>query len=136
VGEGSERAKLQRLITDYKLEGNVIILGYKENPYPYMANCDVYVQTSISEGFGLTIAEAKLLGKPIVSTDFKVVHDQLTHGENGLIASMNPESVASNIHLMIENEELRNKIVNNLKKENNDTYHKEVIKVENLLDED
>lgn len=136
VGEGSERAKLQQLIADYQLEGNVLILGYKENPYPYMANCDVYVQTSISEGFGLTIAEAKILGKPIVSTDFKVVHDQLTHGENGLVASMNPESVASNILLMIENEELRNKIINNLGKEDNDTYHKEVIKVEHLLDED
>ena len=106
----------------------------RSNPYLYMARCDVYVQTSSFEGFGLTIAEAKILGKPVVSTNFDVVHDQLKHGENGLIAEMTPESVAGNIIHLLENDNLRNQIVANVKRENNNTYISEVKKVESLFD--
>ena len=108
----------------------------KTNPYPYMACCDVYVQTSLFEGFGLTIAEAKILGRPVVSTNFDVVHDQITHGENGLIADMTPESVAENIIRLFEDDDLRNHIIANVKKEENTTYISEVEKVEKLLDAD
>lgn len=104
------------------------------NPYPYMARCNVYVQTSSYEGFGLTIAEAKILGKPVVSTNFDVVHDQLVHEQNGLIADMTPESVADNIIRLVVDENLRNSIISNLKNETNTTYVTEVEKVEKLLD--
>lgn len=136
IGEGSERSKIENLISEYELQYNVILLGMKTNPYPYMARCDVYVQTSSFEGFGLTIAEAKILGKPVVSTNFDVVHDQLKHGENGLIAEMTPESVAENIIRLLEDDDLRNHIVANVKKEENTTYISEVEKVEGLLDAD
>ena len=108
----------------------------RPNPYPFMARCDVYVHTSSFEGFGLTIAEAKILGKPVVSTNFDVVHDQLKHGENGLIAEMTPESVAENIIHLLEDDNLRNQIVANVKREKNTTYISEVEKVEKLLDAD
>lgn len=136
IGEGSERSKIENLINEYELQYNVILLGMKTNPYPYMARCDVYVQTSSFEGFGLTIAEAKILGKPVVSTNFDVVHDQLKHGENGLIAEMTPESVSGNIIRLLEDDDLRNHIVANVKKEENTTYISEVEKVEGLLDAD
>ena len=136
IGEGSERSKIENLINEYELQNNVLLLGLETNPYPYMARCDVYVQTSSYEGFGLTIAEAKILGKPIVSTNFGVVHDQLKHGENGLIAEMTPESVSGNIIRLLEDDDLRNHIVANVKKEENTTYISEVEKVEGLLDAD
>lgn len=136
IGEGSERSKIENLINEYELQNNVLLLGLETNPYPYMARCDVYVQTSSYEGFGLTIAEAKILGKPIVSTNFGVVHDQLKHGENGLIAEMTPESVAESIIRLLEDDDLRNHIVANVKKEENATYISEVEKVESLLDAD
>ena len=134
IGEGSERSRIENLIKEYALSDQVILLGMRSNPYPYMARCDVYVQTSSYEGFGLTIAEAKILGKPVVSTNFDVVHDQLKHGENGLTAEMTPESVADNIIRLLEDNDLRNQIVANVKREKNTTYVTEVKKVESLLD--
>lgn len=134
IGEGEERSNIELLIKKYDLHQKVFLLGLRINPYPYMANCTVYVQTSSFEGFGLTIAEAKILGKPVVSTNFDVVHDQLVHGENGLIAEMTPESVADNIIRLLEDTGLRNRIIDNLKNESNTTCLTEVAKVEQLLD--
>lgn len=134
IGEGDERSRIEKLITKYHLEAQVTLLGMITNPYPYMSRCNVYVQTSSFEGFGLTIAEAKILGKPVVSTNFDVVHDQLVHEQNGLIADMTPESVADNIIRLVVDENLRNSIISNLKNETNTTYVTEVEKVEKLLD--
>ena len=134
VGDGEERPNIESLITTYNLQKNVIIIGERTNPYPYVAQCDVYVQTSSFEGFGLTIAEAKILGKPVVSTNFDVVYDQLKHEHNGLIAEMTPESVADNILRMINDTNLRNRIIENVNREKNTTFMTEVIKVETLFD--
>lgn len=136
IGEGKERQKIETLLTKYGLQSEVKLLGMQTNPYPYMAKCDVYVQTSSFEGFGLTIAEAKILNRPVVSTNFDVVHDQLIHEKNGLIADMTAESVADNILRMLSDKKTREHILQNIAKENNTTYLTEATKVEKLLDED
>lgn len=134
VGDGEERSNIESLIKIYCLQKHVILIGERTNPYPYMAQCDVYVQTSSFEGYGLTIAEAKILGKPVVSTNFDVVHDQIKHGHDGLIAEMTPESVADNILRLINDTDLKNRIIANVNKEKNTTYMTEVEKVEKLFD--
>jgi len=136
IGDGEYRSIVEKKISEYQLEDVIILLGERTNPYPYMARCNVYVQTSSFEGFGLTIAEAKILGKPIVSTNFDVVHDQLKHRENGLIAEMTPESVAANIMEMMNDDRLRMQIIENVKKEENLTYLTEARNVEHILDEE
>ena len=103
VGDGKERTTINSLIDRYCLRENVKLLGEHANPYPFMSAADIYVQTSRFEGFGLTIAEAKILNKPIVSTNFPVVYDQITDGQNGLIAEMNPDSIAQKIMQLYEN---------------------------------
>ncbi len=115
------------------MQNNVILLGLKENPYPYMSKADVYVQASSFEGFGMTIAEAKILLRPVVSTNFDVVYDQITDRENGLIAEMTPENVASKILELIQNKELRSHIVSNLEQETNTTSVTEVEKFHALI---
>lgn len=134
IGDGEETPMIESQILRFGLHNNVHMLGERTNPYPYMANCTIYVQTSTFEGFGLTIAEAKILGKPIVSTNFSVVHDQLINEQTGLIADMTAESVADNIMRLLEDKQLRARIVANLSNEKNETYITEVKKVESLLD--
>lgn len=134
VGEGSERAHIEQRIAQYGLEDTVVLLGMRTNPYPYIAQCSIYVQTSSFEGFGLTIAEAKILGKPVVSTNFDVVHNQIIHGQNGLIADMTADSLANQIIRMIEDKNLRNDIITNVNREQNTTYITEVAKVEKMID--
>lgn len=136
VGDGPDMPKVKSRIDELKLNDIVIPLGLRTNPYPYMKACDVYVQTSRFEGFGLTVGEAKILHKPIVSTNFTVVTNQLIDGKNGLIAEMNPESLSTAIIKMLKDPHLRQCVVENLKTEYNQTSVTEVKKVEQLLDED
>jgi glycosyltransferase involved in cell wall biosynthesis len=121
-------------VEELEVQEQVKLLGEQMNPYAFMRQADIYVQTSSFEGFGLTIAEAKILGKPVVSTNFDVVRNQLTHEKNGLIAEMSGKSIADHIYRLMMDETLRNRMVNEIKQEKNTTYLTEVRKVEQLID--
>ncbi|WP_099331369.1 glycosyltransferase [Priestia aryabhattai] len=118
VGEGSERKNLQDLIDKYKLNDQFILLGKKLNPYTYMKSCDIYVQTSSKEGFGLTVCEAKILQKPIVCTNFPTAKEIINNNVDGLIVDHNINSIYNGITKYID--------------DNN--FMKEVIKVLNSLE--
>lgn len=110
IGEGEERPYLESLIRDAQLENDITLLGLQANPYPYMKGCDIYVQTSMFEGFGRTVTEAKILGKAVVSTNFPSIYDQINNGENGLICEMSPEDIADKILRLINDPELKKNI--------------------------
>ena len=101
IGEGTEKENLRKFILEYGLENNVILLGLKTNPYPYMLNSTAIVQTSRFEGKSIVLDEAKILGKPIIVTDYSTVKDQLNSKE-GIIVAMNPNSIAEGIVELIQ----------------------------------
>lgn len=117
IGEGEERDKLTGLIKKYRLEDHFILLGLKSNPYPYIKQADIYAQTSKFEGKSIAIDEAKILNKPIVVTNFSTAKDQINHGLNGMIVEMNADAIAEGIEGLIENKELKNKLISNLSNE-------------------
>ncbi|WP_078428906.1 glycosyltransferase [Alkalihalobacterium alkalinitrilicum] len=117
IGEGEERTNLESLIRANNLDESFILLGLKENPYPYIKEADIYVQTSRFEGKSIAIDEAKILQKPILVTNFSTAKDQINHGENGLIVEMNGSSIAEGIQKLIKDQGLRNKLIANLSKE-------------------
>jgi glycosyltransferase involved in cell wall biosynthesis len=133
VGEGSERVNIENLIKQYSLQDEIKMVGMTPNPYPYMAMADVYVQTSSFEGFGLTLNEARILHRPVVTTNFPVAFDQIKEGENGLIAEMTPESLAEKIMMILNDVSLRDRLVEGTKKEVNKTAQTEPEKVMRLL---
>ena len=92
-------------------------MGRKINPYPYFKNADLYVQTSYSEGVGLSIAEARMLNTPVVTTKYDSVNIQIFDGENGLVTKIDPECVAKAIEKLMNDRTLYSRIVSNLKKE-------------------
>lgn len=69
IGDGPEKERLQNLITYYNVKNTFVLLGKKENPYPYIKNCDIFALLSNYEGFPMTILEARILNKPIVITN-------------------------------------------------------------------
>ena len=117
LGEGEERSNLESLIKKYKLEDRFVLLGIKENPYPYVQNSDIYVQTSRFEGKSIAIDEAKILNKPILVTNFTTVRDQISDGVNGLIVDMNVDSIVDGLETLIKDSNLRNKLKKNLANE-------------------
>ena len=116
VGDGVDRPKIEALISEKRLQDYIEITGLQDNPYPYIKNCDIYVQPSYEEAYGLTIIEAQILGKTVVSTSTvggqSIIHD----GENGVIADINAESIAQKINLISQDKSLQITIINNLAK--------------------
>jgi glycosyltransferase involved in cell wall biosynthesis len=117
IGEGEERDKLEKLIKNYGVEDYIKLLGLKSNPYPFIKQADIYVQTSRFEGKAIAIDEAKILQKPIVVTNYNTAKDQLVDRINGLIVEMNPEGIAEGIEKLILNNELKKYLVKNLSQE-------------------
>ena len=69
IGEGEEREALERLIQELDLEGRVQLLGFIENPYPYLRRASALISTSRYEGLPNAIIEAIALGTPVAATD-------------------------------------------------------------------
>ncbi|MBI5987097.1 glycosyltransferase [Clostridium perfringens] len=118
VGEGEERSNLERLIKKFNIEDEFKLLGIRENPYSYIAQSDIYVQSSRFEGKSIAIDEAKILNKPIVLTSFSTAKDQIENNSNGVICDMDSSSLANYIEKLIKNDKLKNKLIRNLSKEN------------------
>lgn len=116
VGDGVDRPKIESIISEKQLAGFIEITGLQDNPYPYIKNCDIYVQPSYEESYGLTIIEAQILGKPIVSTATVGGQSIINDGENGVIADMNSESIAQKINLVYQDKDLQQSIQNTLAK--------------------
>lgn len=114
IGDGDERTKLERKIKEYQLQNDFVLLGRKLNPYPYMNRCDIYVQTSIKEGFGLTVSEAKIMKRPIVCTKFPTAMEIINHNVDGLIVEHDIESIYNGVKKYFDDDMFRKKIINNL----------------------
>ena len=122
LGEGSYREKIQEFVAVNKLESFITLLGTNSNPYPYYKSADLYVQTSRKEGFGISIAEARLLNLPVVTTRFDTVFMQMVHGKNGLVVDINATAVANAIELLMKNKQLYNAIIKYQKQEQKENY--------------
>ena len=122
LGEGSYREKIQEFVAVNKLESFITLLGTNSNPYPYYKSADLYVQTSRKEGFGISIAEARLLNLPVVTTRFDTVFMQMVHGKNGLVVDINATAVANAIELLMKNKQLYNAIIEYQKQEQKENY--------------
>lgn len=117
LGKGPLEEEIKKYITENNLTEYFVLLGVDENPYPFIKNCDIYVQTSRFEGFGLAIAEARMLNKPIVTTNFDAVYSQMVDGQNGLVVDMNEDAVFNGICKLLNDKGLRKDITNYLQQE-------------------
>lgn len=117
VGEGNLRPNLERQIAENNLQANFILLGLKENPYPYVHQATIYAQPSRFEGKSIAIDEAKILHKPILVTNFPSAKDQIEHLVNGYVVEINAQSIADGIATLLTDKEIANTLVLNLQKE-------------------
>ena len=133
IGFGGEEDLIKQKISESDMQNNVIILGKTANPYPYIANCDLYIQPSRYEGKAVTVREAQILNKPIIITDYPTSSSQLTNGFDGVIVPMDNESCAEGIIKVIQNKELQQKLIKNTKKTDY-SNKQEIEKIYRLID--
>lgn len=106
LGEGEEHEYLDNLIQKYELNQIVKILGFKNNPYPYMATSDILVCSSRAEGYSLVVAEAMVLGLGILSTNCSGPNELLDYGEFGLLVENDENGIFDGLKEILENREL------------------------------
>lgn len=85
LGDGDYRPRLEKYIKDNRLNENVKIIGFVENPYPYVKSSIATVLTSLSEGFSLALVESVMLNTPIISTDVGVARELIENYNCGTI---------------------------------------------------
>ena len=114
LGEGAQRDALQRQIDACGLGDRFILAGAKLNPYPDLARCDVYVQPSRFEGKSIALEEAKCLQRPILTTAFTTVRDQIEDGKTGVIAQIDAGDIAQKLRTLLADPALRQRLSDTL----------------------
>ena len=132
IGEGLEIDYLNFYLKESKLENRFIFLGPKSNPYPYIRDCDIYVQPSKMEGYCTTVVEARCFNKPMVITDVGGSREQIKDNFTGFIVNCTEDDIYKKLKLLINDKNLRTKFTNNLSKEGIDTRN-EVNKLYELI---
>lgn len=125
IGYGGDESLIHQKIKETGMQDHVVILGKKENPYPYIKKCDLYVQPSRYEGKAVTVIEAQVLHKPVVITKFTTSSSQLIDGVDGVIVPLDNERCAAGIAAVLNNTELLEQLSAN-------TYKKDYTNVKAL----
>lgn len=134
VGYGSDEPMIREKIKETQMEKRFVLIGKKENPYPYIKATDFYIQPSRYEGKAVTVREAQILEKPVIITNYPTAHSQLNDGIDGVIVSDSIQGAADGIEAFLKDKEKQNCIIAYLK-----AHHygneSEAKKIDNLLSE-
>lgn len=107
LGEGPERAILQKYIEDNGLKNCVTLLGYQLNPYKYVAKCDLFVCASYAEGFSTAATEALILGVPVCTVEVSGMKEMLgDNNEFGIVTDNNEDALYKGIKRLMDDPKL------------------------------
>jgi glycosyltransferase involved in cell wall biosynthesis len=125
VGFGPQEDELKQLVRQFGLEKAVLFVGSKagEELAEYFATADIFIGPSVvtdsgdTEGQGVVFLEAMASGTAVVASDVGGVKDIVRNGETGLlIPQKNPDAIAEKVLLLMNDQELRNKLALNGRK--------------------
>lgn len=100
IGGGPEEAALRGQIVGLRLENHIFLLGMRENPCPYIAGADLYVQPSRVEGYPMSILEAQILGIPVLATDTGGARELL---EEDCLREISGYAIAAGVEAFLQN---------------------------------
>ena len=134
IGYGGDEPRIRQKIAEAGMEERVIILGKKDNPYPYLRACDLYVQPSRYEGKAVTVREAQLLEKPVVITNYATSGSQLEDGVDGVVVPMDNAGCAAGIAALLRDPARMRRLSENCKRRDY-TNSAEVEKIYALMED-
>ena len=131
IGDGLEKSNLLKLTEELKLDNKVVFHGYQDKEYikEIMLNSSIYVMTSTSEGFGISLIEAMSYGVPCVSyTSARGATEIIDDKINGfLIDNRDEEEMINKVNELINDKLLRNKIGKAARKKSKEYYYENVV---------
>lgn len=106
LGQGENKAALERYIAEHTLSGSVTLLGYKTNPYKYVKNSDLFVCSSYKEGFSTAVTEALIVGTPVITTRCSGMDELLDCGRYGMIVENDEDALYEGLKKLLTDKEL------------------------------
>ncbi|WP_213951309.1 glycosyltransferase family 4 protein [Tepidanaerobacter syntrophicus] len=117
IGSGSLEKNLKNMCSELGIESNVIFMGYRQDVENLMADFDLFVLSSVSEGLGLSLLEAMALGKPVVATITGGIPEVIKDGTNGLLVQPgNDVYLAESIVKILSDKDLARRLGDEAKK--------------------
>ncbi len=124
VGEGTEEGLIRDLIRENGAEEYISVVNGKNNPYPYIKESDLLVCASYKEGYNLAVAEAMILGVPVLSTDCIGPRELLDGGKYGMLTENSGEGLYNGLKQLYDSPELL------------EEYRKKALERRDFFDED
>jgi glycosyltransferase involved in cell wall biosynthesis len=133
LGEGSERKRLEAQIHSLGLNKDFILMGAKDNPYPYIREADIYVHATHFEGKSIAIEEAQILGKVILASDCTGNREQIRSGTDGLLFPLSVENLVENLERLLDDKELQERFARETRNKTWE-FKEELLKLQTLLE--
>ena len=127
IGDGPERANLEKIVMENNVKDTFHLLGKKENPYPYIKKSDYFCLLSNFEGYGMVLEEAKILGKPIIITD-TAAREAVEKYKNSIVLENDEDKIYEGLKDIIKNKKLLKKSEGN-EQYNNSSIIEKIIKL-------
>ena len=128
IGDGIEEQNVKNTIEQLGLRNDVIMLGKKSNPYPYIAMADIMVHPSLVESQGITLLESMVLKTPVIAVASRGPQEFIKTGVNGYLVENDVEEIVDIIIMLYADVNLRSLIANNAAKNVQQFGNKEVMK--------
>lgn len=136
LGIGEDEEKINKYIKENNLQNTYTFVGFRDNPYKYVSKCDLFVCSSLREGFSTSVTESLIVGTPVVSTLCSGAEELLGYNnEYGLVVENSEEGIYEGLKAFIENKNMLLEYKDKAKKRGLDfSKEKTVQSVEELLD--
>lgn len=110
LGEGDQRAALEKKIAAAGLEEDFVLLGAVTNPFPYYVQADLYIHATRFEGKSIAIQEAQTLGCAVIASDCNGNREQIADGVDGILCELAPRAIADSIAALLKDEDRRKRL--------------------------
>lgn len=110
LGDGPDRALVERAISEQGVSGSFILHGAVSNPFPWYKHADLVAVLSRYEGLCGVVNEARVLERPVIATRFAGIDEQIDSGVNGLIVEQDEESIVSGMMRLLQDPETRSRL--------------------------
>lgn len=133
IGFGKTEDQIRSNIDKYNVGNKVHILGKRDNPYPYMRACDVYLQLSLFEGKCVSVREAQCLGKPVIIANYATAKSQVENGINGFIVEQDVDKKVDALYSILRDTNALEQVAENCRQSNFGNYE-EVEKIYTMIE--